>query len=66
MVLDTSVEERDEKADRDAIIVGVPEYAADIYAYLREAEVCPRQKNNYMQFTIFHSQQSWFSSPETV
>ncbi|XP_064609074.1 G2/mitotic-specific cyclin-A-like [Liolophura sinensis] len=49
MVLDTSIEERDEKADRDAIIVGVPEYAADIYAYLREAETRNRPKAGYMK-----------------
>ena len=41
MVLDTSVEEIPEKEplSREAIITTVPEYAREIYANLREAEV---------------------------
>lgn len=42
MVLDVSIEERPQlstKEERDAVILTVPEYSADIYKYLREAEV---------------------------
>ena len=41
MVLDVSHEETVEKKplDREAVILNVPEYEKDIYAYLKEAEV---------------------------
>ena len=41
MVLDTSIECEREQApiDRDLIIHTVPEYSAEIYTYIREAEV---------------------------
>lgn len=38
MVLDLTDEEK-KPIDREAVILTVPEYAEDIYNYLREAEV---------------------------
>jgi hypothetical protein len=42
MVLDTTHDEIEEKKplDRESIITMVPEYVKEIYAHLREAEVC--------------------------
>lgn len=41
MVLDTTLDESSvsKPLDREAVILTVPEYAEDIYNYLREAEV---------------------------
>ena len=41
MVLDSTIEEVEESTplDRESIITTVPEYAKEIYSYLREAEV---------------------------
>lgn len=48
MILDISdVEER--PFDREAVILTVPEYEADIYAYLRETETNNRPKPGYMR-----------------
>ncbi|KAK3100665.1 hypothetical protein FSP39_023363 [Pinctada imbricata] len=51
MVLDTSVEEVEEKEplSREAIITTVPEYAREIYANLREEELKNRAKSTYMK-----------------
>ncbi|KAK3596521.1 hypothetical protein CHS0354_021025 [Potamilus streckersoni] len=49
MVLDTSVEIEKKPRDREAIILSVPEYAEDIYAYLRTAELKNRPKPGYMK-----------------
>ncbi|KAL3880438.1 hypothetical protein ACJMK2_032680 [Sinanodonta woodiana] len=49
MVLDTSLEIEKKPRDREAIILTVPEYAEDIYAYLRTAELRNRPKPGYMK-----------------
>ncbi|KAL5011884.1 hypothetical protein ScPMuIL_010435 [Solemya velum] len=50
MVLDTTTEDIEDKPrDREAIILTVPEYAEDIYKYLREAEKKRRPKVGYMK-----------------
>lgn len=45
MILDTTIEDGKEKKvyDREAIILSMPEYAEDIYEYLREAEASPEE-----------------------
>lgn len=51
MVLDSTIEEIEEPTplDRESIITTVPEYATEIYSYLREAEMRNRPKPSYMK-----------------
>ncbi|XP_046354148.1 G2/mitotic-specific cyclin-A-like [Haliotis rufescens] len=51
MVLDTTLDESSvsKPLDREAVILTVPEYAEDIYNYLREAELRNRPKPGYMK-----------------
>ncbi|XP_061165183.1 G2/mitotic-specific cyclin-A-like [Saccostrea echinata] len=51
MVLDSTIEEIEETRplDRESIITTVPEYAKEIYSYLREAELKNRPKPGYMK-----------------
>nr|XP_022320685.1 G2/mitotic-specific cyclin-A-like [Crassostrea virginica] len=51
MVLDSTIEEVEESTplDRESIITTVPEYAKEIYSYLREAELRNRPKPGYMK-----------------
>lgn len=46
MVLDSTIEEPT-PLDRESIITTVPEYATEIYSYLREAEVNKMSKIFY-------------------
>lgn len=49
MMLDSTIEEIEEPTplDRESIITTVPEYATEIYSYLREAEVKKMSKIFY-------------------
>lgn len=49
MVLDSTIEEIEEPTplDRESIITTVPEYATEIYSYLRDAEVKKMSKIFY-------------------
>lgn len=51
MVLDSTIEEVEESTplDRESIITTVPEYAKEIYSYLREAEVIFVQRFNILR-----------------
>jgi len=49
MVLDISHDEEKKPFDREAVILTVPEYEEDIYAYLRQAETNNRPKPGYMR-----------------
>lgn len=51
MVLDTTLDETSasKPIDREAVILTVPEYAEEIYTYLREAELRNRPKPGYMK-----------------
>ncbi|XP_048776995.2 G2/mitotic-specific cyclin-A-like [Ostrea edulis] len=50
MVLDATIEDLESKPlDRESIITTVPEYAKEIYSYLREAEMKNRPKPGYMK-----------------
>lgn len=57
MVLDSTIEEIEEPTplDRESIITTVPEYATEIYSYLREAEVKKNVQDFLFSFKIVES-----------